>query len=114
VEKYSDPTTLYKSRCPIAVRGAILHNYYVTKHNLQNKYQMINDGDKIKFAYLKLPNPIRENVISWNGKIPHEIILDNMFDYDIMYSKAFIGPLESMLDCVGWDLKHKFNILDFF
>ncbi len=114
MSKYADSTTLYKSRCPIAVRAAILHNHYVKLRGLQNKYPLISDGDKVKFAYLKLPNPIRENVIAWNGNLPSEIILDKMFDYDTMYSKAFIGPLESMLSCVGWDLKHKYNILDFF
>jgi DNA polymerase elongation subunit (family B) len=114
ISKYMDNTTLYKKGCPIHVRASILYNYFIKQKKLENMYPLISDGDKIKFIYLKLPNYIRENVIAFNDEIPQELHLTEYVDYDMMYSKVFIEPLNSMLDSLGWDLKHKFNILDFF
>lgn len=115
VEKYMDSVTLYSKGCPIQVRAAILHNRFVKENKLDNKYPYIVDGDKIKFVYLKMPNPMRENVIAWVGSFPTEMkYLDKYIDYDIMYKKVFLEPLKNMLDAVNWELEHKINLEDFF
>lgn len=105
IAKYYDKATLYKKGCPIHVRASLLHNFYVTKKNVQEKYQMIEEGAKVKFVYLRMPNPIKENVIAYQGKLPHEFNLDKYVDYGTMYEKVYLEPLQSMLDAVNWRLK---------
>lgn len=114
IEKYYDSVTVVKSGCPIQVRAAILHNNFIKSKKLENKYPLIQDGDKIKFVYLKMPNTIKQNVIAWIGKFPPEFMLDKYVDYDIMYGKVFIEPLNSMLDSLEWHLKEKIDIRSFF
>ena len=72
VEKHKSSLNIYGKGCPIHVRGSLLHNHYIKEKGLEKKYSMINNGDKIKFVYLKKANPIRENVISFNNEFPHE------------------------------------------
>jgi len=60
----------FESGTPIHVRGSVVFNQMIEKLKLQNKYQTIASGEKIKFVYLKNPNPTREHVIS--------CVMDNM------------------------------------
>src|SRR5210317_1875194 len=48
---------------PIHVRGALLFNHHIKRLGIDRKYQPIRDGDKIKFGYVKKPNPFQEDVI---------------------------------------------------
>jgi DNA polymerase elongation subunit (family B) len=61
--KYKNSKDLYNKGTPIHVRGAILFNHMLTKNKLQKKYQGIKDGDKIKFCYMKIPNPVQRKCI---------------------------------------------------
>lgn len=112
--EYYDPTTIYKKATPIHVRGSLLYNDLIKKHNITNKYQPILNGDKIKFSYLKLPNPIKENVISSIGDIPSEFKLDKYIDYEMMFDKSFIEPIKQITDIIYWKLEKTNDLKDFF
>jgi DNA polymerase elongation subunit (family B) len=84
------------------VRGALLYNHYVKVKKLDKKYELIKEGDKIKYLYLKEPNPIRENSIAFSGTLPKELDLHNYVDYNTMFSKSFLEPMRTILDCLGW------------
>jgi DNA polymerase elongation subunit (family B) len=114
LHKFSDPVTLYRKSTPMHVRGALLYNHGLKHHKVTNKYNSINDGDKIKFAYLKKPNPIGENVIAFNGQLPPEFGLDKYLDYDTMFSKGFIDPLKAILDTIDWKVERVATLEDFF
>lgn len=88
--------------CPIHVRGAIYYNNLLDENNLETKYEKIKNGDKIKFVYLRLPNPVRQNVISYIDYLPAELRVNKFVDYHTMFDKTFIGPLTPILDAVGW------------
>jgi len=60
MKKWQDPASIYKKSTPIHVKGSLIYNNLLKERKLDNKYQIIRDGDKIKFAYLKTPNPARE------------------------------------------------------
>jgi len=113
VEKYKASSTIYAKATPIHVRGALLFNHYIKKENLTNKYSLIQNGEKIKFCYLKKPNLIHENVISFIQEFPKELRLNKYIDYDLQFEKAFLEPLKTILDSIGWSIE-KTSTLDLF
>ena len=114
IAKWHDRHDLYKKGTPIHVRGALLYNKLVQDHGLHRKYEEIKDGAKLKYTYLRLPNPIKENVISFPDYLPPEFGLEKYIDYDLQFSKAFLDPVESILDAVGWKSEPKSTLEDFF
>lgn len=114
VDKYADATTLYKKSTPMHVRGALLFNHYLKKNKLTNKYNLISPGDKIKYIHLRTPNPTGENVMSFISEYPPEFGFNTFIDYDIMYQKGFIDPLQGILDTIGWQTEKQATLFDFF
>lgn len=113
LETYSG-NPIYSKGCPIHVRAALLYNHYVKKLNLESKYELITEGSKIKFLYLKMPNNLHENVIGFIDKLPEEFGVSKYVDYDMMFNKTFIEPLQNILDVLGWSLEEKTSLEDFF
>ena len=114
IEKWKDKSSVFKNGTPIHVRGALLYNKAVRDNGLDKKYPMIQAGDKIKFTYLKMPNPIRQNVISYPDYLPPELQLHKYIDYDTQFQKTFLGPIEPILESVGWSTEDKQTLEDFF
>ena len=112
--KYMAGGKLYKPACPIAVRGSILHNYYVKQLKLEQKYANINGGDKIKFVYLKQQNPMRENVISFTKNFPEEVVDRRYVDHTKQFDTVFMSALDIMLKTIDWELYPKLTLDEFF
>ena len=113
VQKYKSNSTIYSKGTPIHVRGALLFNHYIKENKLTNKYSLIQNGEKIKFCYLKKPNIIHENIISFIQEFPKELNLDKYLDYDLQFEKSFLEPLKIILDSIGWEVE-KTNTLESF
>lgn len=113
MNEYRDSSRIYKKGTPIQVRGALLFNKLVKDLKLEDKYPLIYDGTKIKFCYLKVPNSIRENVISVPDTLPPEFGLDAFVDYDTQYAKAFVAPISKITDAIGWNVEKTSSLLDF-
>ena len=114
VVKYRSSSDIYVKGTPIHIRGALLFNHYVKENKLTNKYSLIANGEKIKFLYLKKPNIIQENVISFIQDFPRELNLDKYVDYDLQFEKSFVEPLKSILDAIGWSVEKTVNLELFF
>lgn len=114
LDKYSDNTNIYAKGCPMHVRGALLYNHYIKEYKVSNKYEAIQEGDKIKFLYLLTPNRIKENCIGFIGKLPEEFLLTKMVDYDTMWNKSFIEPLNGIIEGMGWSTEPKASLADLF
>ena len=114
VKKYDSKTDIYIKGTPIHCRGALLFNYYIKKNNLNRKYSLIGNGEKIKFIYLKKPNIIQENVISFIQDFPRELNLDKYIDYELQFEKSFVEPLKAILDAIGWNVEKTVNLELFF
>lgn len=112
--KYSDGLSLYKLGTPIHVKGAILYNYHLKQKNLTKKYPLIQEGEKLKYTYLKMPNPFKDTVISFPGRLPKEFGLQEYIDYDLQFSKAFLEPIKVILDCMEWSTEKVSSLEDFF
>ena len=114
VKKWQDRNTLYKKGTPIHVRGSILYNKLVEDNQLKKKYELINNGEKIKFIYLRQPNSIHENVIAFPSYLPEEFGLRKYIDHETQFQKTFLDPIEPVLEAVGWTSKEVANLEDFF
>ena len=102
LSKFRSHTTVYSKGTPIHVRGALLYNFHVSKKELEYKYPLIQEGEKIKFLYLRRPSKINENVISFLNTFPRELDLERSIDHDAQFKKAFLDPLQIILDVIGW------------
>ena len=109
---YKDVVNIYKKATPIHVRGALLYNKLLKDNDITN-IETIKSGDKLKFCYLKLPNPIRENVISTLGPLPKQFGLEKYIDYKTQFEKSFIDPIRIILNVIGWSDERK-NTIDSF
>jgi DNA polymerase elongation subunit (family B) len=114
VTKYNHPYEIYQKGTPIHVRGALLYNHYIKDKKIQHKNAFIQEGEKIKFVYLKTPNPIQENVISFFQDLPSEFNLEKYIDHDKQFNKAFYEPLRSVLECIGWKPERSGSLMEFF
>jgi DNA polymerase elongation subunit (family B) len=114
VRKYYSSSGIYIKGTPIHIRGALLFNHYVKEKKLNNKYSLIANGEKIKFVYLKKPNIIQENIISFIQDFPKELGLDKYIDYELQFEKSFVEPLKSILDSIGWNVEKTVNLELFF
>jgi len=111
LKDYHDPTTIFRKSTPIAVRGSLVYNHHLRNKKMDKKYPIINEGDKIKFIYLKMPNPLGENVIAFMSSIPSEFGLAKYIDFNTQFDKSYLDPLKAILDCIGWQTE-KTNTLD--
>jgi len=114
LKKYTSSQDIYTKGCPIHVRGSLLYNYLVRSNKLTHKYPLIQEGEKIKFLYLKTPNPIQENVISFFQDLPPEFKLTKYIDYTLQFEKSFFEPLKNVLECIGWKYEKSVSLLSFF
>jgi DNA polymerase elongation subunit (family B) len=104
----------YAKGTPIHVRGSILFNQLVKDKGMTTTIEDIKNGSKIKFAYLKKPNPINENVIAFPHGLPKEFGLHPYIDYEMQFEKTFIEPLEPITNAIGWKIKEVATLEDFF
>ena len=114
ISKYHDAAHLYKKGTPIHVKGALLYNKLLKDKKLLHSYPTIKDGEKIKFAYLKKQNTTGGEVIAILNQLPKELELQQYIDYDKQFEKAFIEPMSSVMNAVGWRTKHISTLEDFF
>lgn len=114
VNKWADKSMVYKPRCPIHVRGSLVFNKALRESGLDNRYRMISNGDKVRYVYLKLPNPVKENIIAFPDYMPPEIGLHKYIDYDKQFNKSFLSPIEAILAAIGWRSENTQTLEDFF
>ena len=114
LKKYASSTSIFIKGTPIHVKGALIYNYNIKRLKLQNKYPLIQDGDKIKFIKLLEQNPFRFDVISYVTKLTTEFKLQECIDYEIQFQKTFLDPMRFILEAIGWQAEKKATLEDFF
>ena len=112
--KYSDSVTIYRKSTPLHVKGSLIYNEMLKKNRLSKKYPRIQEGEKIKYTYLKEPNPAGDSAIAMLGELPKEFMLEDYIDYDRQFEKSFLDPMKGLLETIGWDYERKTNLMDFF
>jgi len=102
LSEYRSRENIYQKGTPIHVRGALLYNSLLNKYNLTMKYPQIQEGEKIKFCYMKTPNPIKENVLAVATVLPKQFGLERYIDYETQFEKAFLDPMRIILNVINW------------
>ena len=101
--KYFDPVLGYIKGTPIQVKGSLIYNRILNDKQLSRDYESIKEGEKIKYTYLKEPNPARDKVIAFVNTLPEEFGLDKYIDYDLQFEKSYIDPIKTVTDVIGWN-----------
>ena len=115
ISDYADKIHIYSKGTPIHSRGSLLYNYYIKKYGLDRKYRYVNNGDKIKFIYLRKNNPIKQNVISFpDDRLPVELGLHDYIDRELQFQKTFLDPLDIILKSINWSAEPISSLEDFF
>ena len=107
LRKWTDHSSLFKKGAPIHVKGAILYNHLVERENLNGRYPFIQEGDKIKFLYMKLPNLYQSSSIAFITKLPKE--LDFKVDYELQFEKSFVEPLNYIIEKMNWKVDRSYG-----
>ena len=113
LEKYHDASNIYKKSTPIQVKGVLIFNHLLKKHKLTN-IPPIQNGDKIKFVYLKSPNPVQDTVIATSDYLPEIFDLDKYIDREVQFDKSFLEPLKSITSIINWEVEKRSTLEDFF
>ena len=111
---YTDSVSMYKKGTPIHVKGTIIYNHFLKEKKLTKKYPLIQEGEKVKFTYLKVPNPFRDTVISFTTRLPKEFDIQEYIDYDTQFEKTFLDPLRVILKCMNWNSEKQNTLESFF
>lgn len=102
---------LDEGRVPILSRAAIVYNKFITENNLESEFSLIEPSNKFKYIRLNTPNPLRSNVCAYlDGKFA-EKYLRKYVNYDEMFDKSFLKPLQIMCEGMGYDLYRKSEAL---
>lgn len=104
----------YGKGSPVQVKASLVYNHHLKLKDIEDEYPYINEGEKIKFVYLKNPNPFREDVIAFPQVLPVEFGLHECIDYDKQFEKAFLDPIRTILNAIGWSHEKKSTLESFF
>jgi DNA polymerase elongation subunit (family B) len=96
---------------PIHVAGAIAFNRRLDADKLTS-VEPIREGAKIRFAYLREPNPFCCHVLSAVYGCPEEWQVEKYLDYDKQFQIAVLAPLNAILNLVGWTAEHQVSLFD--
>jgi DNA polymerase elongation subunit (family B) len=111
--EYADPAHIFKKGTPIHVKGALVYNHFLRELNLNKRYQEIQEGEKIKFVYLKQPNIFNNNTLAFLSALPRKLGAEQYIDHDLQFDKSFLEPLDIILSAINWQ-SEKVESLDAF
>ena len=113
--KYADPDTVYAKGTMLHIRGALIYNHLIRTKGLDKKYLPVQNGDKIKYVFLREPNTAKSDVLSFPmGGIPEELGLHQYIDWDLLYEAGFLNPLKLILNVIRWRSENKQTLGDYF
>jgi len=113
----SERYTIAKST-PIHVKGSIYYNELLEDLGLQNDYERISSGEKIKWFYCN-KNRFNINALSYPDILPDEIFKEIQPDYKKMFEKLITSSIERIFTACDWpidDLTYEYStsLFDFF
>ena len=96
--------SLYHKGTPVHVKSALAYNDLLKYYNREKKYTFIQNGDKIKWVYLK-KNSLGLDVVAYKGyEDPIEILnfIGENIDFEKMYTQALKKKIALFYDTLKW------------
>jgi DNA polymerase elongation subunit (family B) len=91
---------------PIHAKAAHLHNQVNRKLGIEDKYEDIGSGDKVRYFYVEQPNKYGVNVIGFKYEFPKEYNELFNLDYDKMFDKILFEGMKRFYDSVKWSVRN--------
>jgi len=103
LEKYAEGASLakFKDKTPSHVKGAIAYNILIKQHKIDDKFESIQTGQKVKKLYCT-KNKYGLDAITYTSVLPTEFGLSP--DWDRMFMKLVTQPTERLYEAIGWSL----------
>jgi DNA polymerase elongation subunit (family B) len=114
LRKYSSSSDIFIKGTPIHIKGSLIYNWHLKNQNLDHRYPLIQEGDKIKFILLKEPNPFKFNVCAYLSTLPREFKLQDYIDYEVQFEKTFLDPMRFILGAIGWHAEPQASLEQYF
>lgn len=102
------------SKTPIHVKASMVYNAAIKRRELDKLYPKIQEGEKIKFVYLQMPNQFHSPVIAFTNRAPRELQIESCIDYNKQFEKSFLDPLKIILESIEWTTEKAACLEDFF
>lgn len=113
ITKYQSGKGGFIKGTPIGSKCAIIYNNLCKKYDL-NSSGLIGEGDKMKYVYLKIPNPLGVEAIGFVDFLPKEFELESWIDKEKMFERAFLSPMKDVLDALEWKTEKVSTLESFF
>jgi hypothetical protein len=88
----------------VLFRSSIAYNQLLTHFKVQNQFEPLKDGDKIKWVYLK-QNPYGLDGVAMNGyNDPPQImeLISTYIDHDKIFERELLKKLEDFYNALDW------------
>ncbi|AXC34541.1 DNA PolB [Vibrio phage YC] len=102
VTKYMGSTGRAIAGTPYNSKASIQYNLLAEKHQINEP--PIRDGDKMLMINLKKGNPTGYHYLAFHDYLPEEFGLNDWVDYEALYSKTFMEPIDQILEARGWEV----------
>ena len=106
-EKYADKCSGLSTanKMPIHVKAAYYYNYFLKEFSLENRYEKITSGDKIRYYYVQQPNRYAISVMAFKNRLPIEVQDAFPMDKEKQFEKLVFETMRKIFDPVGWEIK---------
>jgi len=90
---------------PAHFKAAYFYNLLLKKFNVEQKYEKISSGDKVRFFYVKKPNRYGIDGIGFKYYYPKEFQEVFIPDHELMFEKIVFSVVERFYEAVNWTPK---------
>ena len=106
-DKYASKCTDFNTckGMPIHVKASYFYNKIIEKLGLENTYEPISNGDKVRYFYVQQPNRYGANAIGYKYFLPDEFKDIFKIDRELMFDKIVFSIIERFYECVKWKAK---------
>ena len=87
------------------MKAAYIYNLLVQKHDLTSKYELITNGDKVRYYYVNVPNKLGITSLGYKQYMPEEFKKDFPPDKEMMFEKIVFSVIDRFYHAVGWSLQ---------
>jgi len=112
LEKYSDSTSVFKKGTPFHIKASLWYNHFIQEMGLEKKYPLIKNKDKVRIAFLKMPNKLGVDTIAFPDVLPEEFEVSHLVDYQTHFDKTYLSTIKRLTDAIGWKLEDQYSIFD--